>query len=381
MEKIVEFIQKVFSSEKMPLHAPVFNGNEKKYLIDTIDSNFVSSVGEYVNRFEKEVAEYTGSPYAVATVNGTAALHTALVLAGVTREDEVITQSLSFIATCNAITYTGAQPVFVDIDRETLGMSPESLGRFLASSAEKRPDGFSYNKRTGKRLVACVPMHTFGHPVRIDKIAEICADYNIFLIEDAAESLGSYYKGKHTGTFGKIGVFSFNGNKVITTGGGGILVCADEALAKKAKHITTTAKVPHPYEFIHDTTGYNYRMPNVNAALGVAQLEQLDHFLKVKRELFQKYQEFFRGYPDWRFVQEPEGAKSNYWLNALIFKDLQERNRFLEVTNKAGVMTRPVWKLMHHLEMFKNCEVFEDKNSVWIEERLVNIPSGAAYSD
>ncbi|EDP73501.1 LegC family aminotransferase, partial [Hydrogenivirga sp. 128-5-R1-1] len=345
--------------------------------LDTIRSTFVSSVGEYVNEFERKIAKYTGAKFAVATVNGTSALHTALLLSGVKEGDEVITQLLTFVATCNAIKYCGAEPVFVDISLKTLGMSPESLKEFLDKNAEER-NGYAYNKITGRRIKACVPMHTFGHPVEIDKIIEICSEYNIDVIEDAAESLGSFYKNKHTGTFGKFGVLSFNGNKIITTGGGGMILTNDEELAKKAKHITTTAKVPHPYEYFHDEIGYNYRMPNINAALGVAQLEQLENFLKIKRKIAQEYKIFFdkKGI---NFFTEPENSYSNYWLNAVILDNKKQRDEFLEITNKNGIQTRPVWTLMYKLPMYKNCFKTDTPNAEYIEERVVNIPSGVIY--
>lgn len=375
IQKTIDFIKKTFGSEKfIPLHAPYFGGNEKKYLNETIDSTFVSSVGIFVNRFEEMMAEYTGSKHAVACVNGTNALHIAMLVCGVQRDDEVLSQALTFIATANAISYIGAKPVFIDVDRDTLGMSPDALRDFLTQNTEKRPDGFTYNKDTGKRISACVPMHTFGLPLRIDEIAEICEAWNIVLIEDAAESLGSYYKGEHTGVFGKFGIFSFNGNKTITCGGGGALITDDEYLAKRAKHLTTQAKMPHPWKFRHDDIGFNYRMPNLNAALACAQLEQLDKILQNKRELAEKYNEFFKQ-TSFVFVKEPLYSKANYWLNALILKDENERDHFLQETNEKGIMTRPIWDLMSSLEMFKNCQNDGLENSKWLEERVVNIPS------
>ncbi len=381
-EDIVNFIKKLYLNPNsqilnptIPLHEPVFIGNEKKYLNDCIDSTFVSSVGKYVDRFEKEFAEYVGSKYAVATVNGTSALHISLLLAGVESGDEVITQPLTFIATCNAISYCGAKPVFVDVDRDTMGLSPESLKKFLEENCEV-VDEKCINKTTNATIKACVPMHTFGHPCKIDEIQKVCAEWHITLIEDAAESLGSRYKNKHTGTFGKLGAFSFNGNKIITSGGGGAIVTDDEELAKRAKHLTTTAKVPHPYEYVHDEVGYNYRMPNLNAALLVAQLEQLDKFLQNKRELTLKYEELFKEYDDIEFVKEPQNATSNYWLQAVVLENLETRNKFLEYTNKSGIMTRPIWKLMNELEMFKDTQCSGLDNAKYLEERVVNIPSG-----
>jgi aminotransferase in exopolysaccharide biosynthesis len=374
-KEITEFIKKQFPKQDfIPLHEPRFVGNERKYVLDAIDSTFVSSVGEYVNGFEKMMAEIAGTKYAVATVNGTAALHIALVLADVNREDEVISQALTFIATLNAISYIGASAVFIDVDEDSLGMSPKKLKAFLEENAEMRNDGFAYNKRTGKRIKACVPMHTFGLPCRVDELAEICKTWNISLVEDAAESIGSYYKGKHTGSFGLIGTFSFNGNKTVTCGGGGAIVTDNEAIAKLAKHLTTQAKVPHRWEFAHDHIGYNYRMPNLNAAMMCAQLEQLNSFVENKRELAHKYQEFFNQTPI-RFVSEIFEAKSNYWLSAIMFDDRNERDAFLAFANENGVMSRPAWTLMNKLPMFAGCQNDGLQNSQKIEDRLVNIPS------
>lgn len=375
-QNVVDFIRGLYqTSEFIPLHEPKFVGNEKAYLIDCIDSTFVSSVGKYVDRFEQLMAEYTGAKYAIATVNGTAALHIALELVGVGQGDEVITQPLSFIATCNAISYCGAKPIFVDVDLDTLGMSPISLKIFLSENATKTSTG-CINKKNGKKITAVVPMHTFGHSCRIDEIAKICEEFGIPLIEDAAESLGSYYQGKHTGAFGKLAAFSFNGNKTITTGGGGMIVTDDEALAKRAKHITTTAKQPHPYEFAHDEVGYNYRLPNINAALGCAQMESLPRLLESKRDIANAYAEFFSD-SNLKFVKEPIHASSNYWLNALVLEDKQSRDNFLKGLNEAGVMSRPVWRLMNELPMFSDCQSTGLINSKWLEERVVNIPSSA----
>lgn len=374
---VIDFIRELYQTDDfIPLHEPKFVGNEKAYLVDCIESTFVSSVGKYVDRFESDVAAYTGAKYAIATVNGTAALHIALKLSGVSGGDEVITQPLSFIATCNAISYCGASPVFVDVDRDTLGLSPQSLKTFLKENATRKAGG-CINKLTGRKISAVVPMHTFGHPCRIDAIADICEEFGISLIEDAAESLGSYYQGRHTGLYGKLAVFSFNGNKTITTGGGGMLVTDDEFLAKRAKHITTTAKVPHPYEFIHDETGYNYRLPNINAALGCAQMETLSKLLASKRDLATKYSSFFCADSDISFIQEPSGSRANYWLNALVLKDVQARDNFLSELNEAGVMTRPIWCLMTELDMFSHCQSSDISNAKWLAERVVNIPSSA----
>lgn len=374
-EKIVKFIRETFRKPEgfIPLHAPVFNGNEKKYLKSCIDSTYVSSVGEFVDKFEVEIANYTGAKQAVVCVNGTNALHLALQLVGTKNNTEVITQPLTFIATVNAISYCGAKPVFVDINSDTLGMSPSSLLNFLESQTEQKPDG-CYNKTTNRKIVACVPMHTFGQPCRIEEIAGICKNFNIELVEDAAESMGSYFNGKHTGTFGKIGVLSFNGNKIITSGGGGMLLFNNLELANKAKHLTTQAKINHPWEFIHDEIGYNYRMPNINAALGLAQLEQINSFVAAKRELAAKYNAFFTSL-NIHYLSEIPLSKSNYWLNTVFFKTENERNEFLEYSNNKNIMTRPAWQLMNKLLMFSNCQTFELENSVKIANRLVNLPS------
>lgn len=378
MAKYQNIINKIRSlydeyEKTIPLHSPIFIGNEKKYLEECIDSTFVSSVGKFVDQFEIKIAEYTGSKKAVVCVNGTNAIHLALILAGVKPGDEVITQSLTFIATANAISYTGAQPVFLDVDCNTLGLSSEGLKRFLESETIQESSG-CYNKLTGKRIKACVPMHTFGHPCKIDDISNLCQKFNIELVEDAAESIGSYYKGKHTGTYGKIGVLSFNGNKTITTGGGGMLLFQDETLALRAKHLTTQAKIPHEWNFEHDEIGFNYRMPNINAALGVAQLENLDLFLHKKRLMAKNYEDFFHS-GSIKFFKEPENCISNYWLNAIIFESEQERNLFLEESNNQGVMTRPPWRLISKMPMFLKCQRESLENSEWLEARIANIPS------
>lgn len=372
---VINFIRETFKELEgfIPLHAPYFGGNEKKYLADTIDSTFVSSVGAYVNRFEEMMAEITGSKYAIATTNGTIALHLALIVAGVKRDDEVITQPLTFVATANAIVHSGSVPVFVDVDRDTMGMSAEALEDFLKNNSVNK-GGITVNKVTGRRIAACVPMHTFGFPARIDSIADVCKKYNIALVEDAAESLGSYYMGKHTGTFGLLGTFSFNGNKTVTCGGGGAVVTNDEALAKHAKHISTTAKIPHPWEFAHDEIGYNYRMPNLNAALACAQLEQLNNILSNKRELARLYKNYFDN-TDTKFVTEIESCRANYWLNTIVLKDSTERDNFLKATNDNKVMTRPIWQLMNKLPMFSKCQHGNLDNAQWLEDRVVNIPS------
>lgn len=448
-QHIIDFIRGLYPSRDfIPLHEPYFAGNEKKYVLDCIDSTFVSSVGKYVDKFEEMIRDFTGAKYAIATVNGTAALHIALLLAGVKRGDLVITQPLTFIATCNAISYCGAEPVFVDIDRRTLGLSADALEAWLSKNAvlaeeqgelhcfclpqintnersqiitnalskdreqfeehvdfpqdtqqkaanckqtetHSMPsivshDDLSFvpicdlsfvNIRGLKRISACVPMHTFGHPCEIDRIVEICNRYHVPVVEDSAESIGSYYKGQHTGTFGKLGVLSFNGNKTITTGGGGMIITNDDELGKLAKHITTTAKVPHPWRFEHDMVGYNYRMPNINAALGCAQMELLPDILINKRQTATAYQTFFASIPEIEFVAEPEGCISNYWLNVILLNDILASDEFLKQSNENKVMTRPAWILMNELEMFTNSICGELITAKEISDRLVNIPS------
>lgn len=374
-KKTVDFIKDLYGNEDMiPLHAPVFLGNEKKYLNECIDSTFVSSVGKFVDRFEEMMCEYTRAKKAVVCVNGTNALYLALKLCGVERGDEVITQALTFVATCNAISYIGANPVFIDIDKDTLGLSPIALKNWLSQNAEVRDSG-CFNKNTGRRIKACVPMHTFGHPVKIDEIDEVCKEYCVELVEDAAESLGSFYKGKHTGTFGKIGILSFNGNKSITTGGGGMLLFQDEELGQYAKHLTTQAKVPHRWEFVHDDIGYNYRMPNINAALGCAQMEYINKIIENKRDTAKKYKDYFAEQKEITYFDEPSNCRSNFWLNAVILENKKVRDDFLQYTNDNHVMTRPAWQLMNKLPMFGNCQHDGLENSDWIEERLVNLPS------
>lgn len=372
-EFLVQLVRSIHGAGFIPLHRPVFEGYERQYLVDCIDSNFVSSVGAKVAEFEQQIAAFTGARYAVATVNGTAALHVALQLAGVRRGDEVLSQALTFIATCNALSYTGVEPVFIDVDRDTLGLSPEALRRWLYANAELR-NGQAYNRTTGRRIAACVPMHTFGFPLRIAEVVALCDEYGIPVVEDAAESLGSYVGSKHTGTFGKLATLSFNGNKVITTGGGGMIITNDEALARRAKHLTTTAKVSHPYEFVHDEVGYNYRLPNLNAALGCAQMERLPEMLAIKAGVARRYAEFFDG-SGVRFVQPIEAATANWWLNAIVLEDEAARDALLEFTNAQGVMTRPIWRLMSRLEMFKHCQHDGLENSHWLEARVVNLPS------
>lgn len=376
-KKIVEFIRDLYKQPEgfIPLHAPIFSGNEKNYLEECIDTTFVSSVGKFVDSFELEIAKYTGSTRAVACVNGTNALHLALKLVGVEQEHEVIMQPLTFIATANAIAYCNAHPVFLDVDMDTMGLSPIALLDFFETQTHyDKKTKKQKNNSTGRTISACVPMHTFGHPLRIDEIIEICDRFHIPVVEDAAESLGSFYKSQHTGTFGKIGVLSFNGNKILTTGGGGMLLFQEEELAKSAKHLTTQAKVPHAWEFVHDEVGFNYRMPNINAALGLAQLEQLDGFLASKRGIANKYKQFFNSL-DIKFVNEPQNSTANYWLNCILFNDIEERNSFLKYSNGNGVMSRPVWQLMNKLPMFNHCQTDNIPNAIWLSERIVNIPS------
>ena len=362
--------------ERVALHEPSFGGNEWKYVKECIDTGWVSSVGKYVDQFEQTLAEYTGVKRAIAVVNGTAALHIALKLAGVIKDDEVIVPTLTFIATTNAITYCGAIPHFVDSEERTLGLDPHKLDDYLQDIAVVEENG-CFNKRTGRRIKAVMPMHTFGHPVDLDPLVEICQKFKLELIEDAAESLGSFYKGRHTGNWGKLSTLSFNGNKTITTGGGGAILTNDEELGKMAKHITTTAKLPHKWDFYHDQVGFNYRMPNINAALGCAQLEQLPGFLARKRVLAKRYKECFSPVTGVDVFQEPEFAQSNYWLNALILEGgyNEHRDTILESTNKCGIMTRPVWILMHKLSMFSTCPKMDVSVAEDLEARIINIPS------
>ena len=393
-KKTIDFIKSVYGNQEFtPLAVPVFVGNEKKYLEECIDTTFVSSVGKFVDRFEDDMAKYTGAKRAVVCVSGTNALHLAMLLAGVKQDDEVLTQALTFIATCNALSYIGAHPVFLDVDRSTMGLSPDAIKDWLYKNAEVRKnirigeldkshdfayeedDLACYNRNTGRRVKACIPMHTFGHPVRVEEIATICREWHIELVEDAAESIGSKYKGIHTGLFGKVGALSFNGNKTITTGGGGMLLFNDEEMGAYAKHITTQAKIPHRWEFKHDHIGYNYRMPNINAALGCAQLEHLDEFIENKRQTAAAYADFFKDIDDIDFFVEPENCYSNYWLNVVMLKDRGAQQAFLQETNDDGVMTRPIWELMNRLPMFEKCENDGLKNTIWFADRVVNIPS------
>jgi aminotransferase in exopolysaccharide biosynthesis len=375
-DKIISFIRNFYPErEIIPLHAPVFRGNEKKYLAACVDSTFVSSVGKFVDMFEERMAEYTGAKKTVVCVNGTSALHLALKLIGVEHNHEVITQPLTFVATANAISYCDAYPVFLDVDMDTLGLSPKSLLQFLEKQTYyNKTTNQPINKSTNRPISACLPMHTFGHPCRIDEIIEVCRRFGIPVMEDAAESTGSYFKGQHTGTFGDIGVLSFNGNKILTTGGGGMLLFRDELLAEKAKHLSTQAKISHNWEIAHDETGYNYRMPNINAALGLAQLEQLEGFLLSKRQLAAQYKDFFEQL-NIPFITEPTNSKSNYWLNAILFPGVKEKVDFLKYSNERGILTRPAWQLMNKLPMFRECQTDQLVNANYLADRLVNIPS------
>jgi len=371
IHSVISFIKEQYKTESfIPLHVPHFGGNEKKYLIETIDSTFVSSVGAYVDTFESMMKEITKTQKAVAVVNGTAGIQVALRLAGVKSGDEVLTQALTFVATANAISYLNATPVFLDVDLDTMGLSPKAVFLFLEEFGDLREDG-CYNRITGKKISACLPMHTFGFPVHLDALIEICNNWKIPIVEDAAESLGSLYKGKPTGSFGKLGAFSFNGNKIVTCGGGGAIVTNDFDLGDKGKYLTTTAKIPHAYEYVHDEMGYNFRMPNLNAALACAQLEQ---FLDNKRSLALEYKTFFMS-KGINFRTETADTKSNYWLMCVELKDKAERDLFLKETNTNNVMTRPIWQLMYRLPMYYNCQRDKQVNAEFLEERIVNIPS------
>ncbi|HET6804140.1 MAG TPA: LegC family aminotransferase [Frateuria sp.] len=374
LREIISLVRDIYRTQgPVPLHAPSLGNRERALVNDALDSTFVSSVGPYVDRFEALVAQYTGSERAVATVNGTAALHVALRMAGVQQGDLVMTQPLTFVATCNAIRYCGADPVFIDVALDTLGMCPDALRAWLEAEAAVGDDGVCRHRATGRAIRACLPMHTFGHPADIDGLSQVCAAWGLALIEDAAESLGSLYKGRHTGTFGLLGTLSFNGNKIVTTGGGGMLL-ASAGLGDRARHLTTTAKAPHAFEYVHDEVGYNYRLPNINAALGCAQMENIDRFISAKRALAGRYASFFEN-SDYQFVSEPAGCRSNYWLNAVVCKDLGHRDALLRGTNEAKVMTRPIWRLMPHLPMYADALRGALDRSLWLEQRVVNLPS------
>ena len=372
--EIIDFIKNQFpSKEFIPLHEPNFSGREKEYVLDTIESTFVSSVGAYVDKFEKMMSELSKTHKAVAVVNGTSALQVALRLSGVSSGDEVLTQALTFIATINAIIYNGAFPVFLDVDLDSMGLSPNAVQAFLEENGELR-DGFCYNKKTNKKIAACMPMHTFGFPVHLDELILICKKWNIPIVEDAAESIGSEYKGKPTGSFGKLGVFSFNGNKIVTSGGGGAIVTNDLQLGLKAKHLTTTAKIPHPYEYVHDDIGYNFRMPNLNAALACAQLEQLNSFVQNKRKLAFEYSNFFKN-TGVKFRTELANTKANYWLMCIELENKKDRDSFLKETNEKKVMTRPIWQLIYKSPLYSNFQRDSQINAMYLEDRIVNIPS------
>ena len=373
--KFINFTKEIFdTNEFIPLHEPIFFGNEKKYILDTIDSTFVSSIGKYVDQFESMIAKFTGTKKAIAVVNGTCALQVALRLAGVKSNEEVITQALTFVATANAINYLNCDPIFIDVDLDNMGLSPDSLEDFLYKFAELRDDG-TYNKKTGKKISACVPMHTFGLMCRIDKIINICSKWKIQVVEDSAEALGSKYKNKSAGSFGLLSAFSFNGNKIITSGGGGAITTNDFSIGEKAKYLTTTAKKPHKWEYVHDELGYNFRMPNINAALACAQLEKIDNIKSSKKKLFNEYKSFFRNYEDITIIDIPKHTNWNYWLFSVKLKNKDSREKFLDQTNKNGVMTRPIWRLMYKLPMYKHCQKDAQHNAEYLEERIINIPS------
>lgn len=376
-KEVINFMKSLYPQKNpVPLHEPVFFGNEKKYLNDCIDTTFVSYAGKYVTKFEEMTAQYTGAKYAVAVVNGTAALQMALQLVGVKPEDEVITQPLTFVATANAISHCGAVPVFVDVDKDTMGMSPEKLNEWLSKNTkyDSATKGM-INRLTNRAITAIVPMHTFGFPCRIDEIVEIACQYKIPVVEDSAESLGSFYLGKHTGTFGEIGIFSYNGNKIITTGGGGMLITNIELLAQRARHITTTAKIPHEWEYIHDQIAYNFRLTNINAAVGVAQMEHIEEILKNKRITASAYLDYFQD-KEIFCMKEQSKAIANYWLNCIIMNKRVDRDQFLKETNLSKVQTRPVWMLISGLKMYAECQHGNLDNAKWLEGRIVNIPSG-----
>lgn len=377
---LIQFIRDRYSTlDQIPLHAPLFIGHERQYLLETINSTFVSSVGPFVDQFEQDMAAYTKSPKAVVTVNGTSALHMALMLAGVTADDYVLTQALTFVATGNAIRYCHAEPIFIDVDKTHLGLSPLAMDAWLEEHAYLDGRGHCRHKSDHRIIRACVPMHTFGHPVDLHALMEVCQRWQLHMVEDAAESLGSLYQGKHTGTFGLLGILSFNGNKIMTTGGGGMILC-DTELGQRAKHLTTTAKLPHPYEFYHDALGFNYRMPNLNAALGCAQLEQLERFIEIKRDLAECYRQILKQ-TSLKFIAEPPQCRSNYWLNGVICADRFQRDELLKVTHEAGIMARPAWQLLSRLPMFMDAPKGPLLNSEWLVDRVVNLPSSVTLGD
>ncbi|HEF6543732.1 TPA: aminotransferase LegC [Campylobacter jejuni] len=379
-EKEISFIKSLFNKENIALHEPCFIGNEKKYLLECIDSGFVSSVGEFVTRFEEALKEKTKTHFVIATNTGTAALHIALLANGIDENCEIITQSISFVATANAIAYTGAKPIFLDIDENTLSLSPKALEHFLENQTYQK-NNLSYNKTTHKPIKACVIMHTFGLSAHAKAIKELCEKYHILLIEDAAEALGSTYENKALGTFGKCGILSFNGNKIITGGCGGAILSDDENLAKLARHLSTTAKIPHLYEYDHDRVAYNYRLCNINAAILLAGLENLELFLENKRELAKIYKDFFKNHDKCKFIDEKSNEKSNFWLNTLLFKDENLRNIFLEECLKNNIFVRPVWKSLPSLKAFQNCQSDDLLNTKNLEKRLVNLPSSVRIKE
>ena len=374
IENLVELIRTIYAKEDtIPLHRPKFVGSEKELVLDTINSTFVSSVGSYVNQVEAKISEICDVKNTVAVINGTAALQVALEIVGVRKGDEVITQSLTFVATSNAVLYNNASPVFIDVDLDNMGMSPEALERFFCNETEKKGQE-RFNKSTGKRIAACIPVHTFGFVCRIDEIVTICNKYGVPVIEDSAEALGSFYKGKSAGNFGDIGIFSFNGNKIITAGGGGALVTNSDKFAAKAKHITATAKLPHKWEYVHDQMGYNYRMPNLNAALLLGQIAQLDNFITEKRKILERYKMFFEK-TDYNVVNIPLNVEWNYWLVSINIGSLLARDKFLKILNENKIMARPIWKLNHELPMYSSCYADSMKNSKYLSERIINLPS------
>ena len=375
-QNIVKFIKKKFGDfEKVPLHEPKFIGNEKKYVLDTIDSTYVSSVGNYVNKLENITSKYLNTSMSIATVNGTSALQVALKIIGVKLGDEVITQSLTFIATANSIIYNGASPIFIDVDIDTMGLSPKAVEMFLEEYGEIRDDG-CYNKKTNKKISACVPMHTFGFPIHINQLIKVCKKWNIPIVEDAAEALGSTYYSKKIGNFGELSIFSFNGNKIITSGGGGLIVTNDKILGEKCKHLITTAKKFHPYEFIHDEIGFNFRMPNLNAALACAQMENINKFLVNKRKLAKEYDEYFNSIGI-KFKKELPNTRANYWLMCVELESKKDRDLFLKTTNKNNILTRPIWRLIYKNKPYEKFQIDSQINASFLEKRIVNIPSSA----
>ena len=372
----INFVRSIYNTnDNIYLHEPRFAGNEKKYLMETIDSTFVSSVGPFVDKFELEMSMLTNTAKAVAVANGTCALQISLLLAGVKLGDEILTQALTFVATANSISYLGASPIFIDVDLDTMGLSPKALNEFLSENAELRDDG-SYNKKTGKKISACMPMHTFGFMCRIDEIVKICNKWKIAVVEDSAEALGSKYKGKSSGSFGLLGAFSLNGNKIVTSGGGGAITTSDINIGNEAKHLTTTAKIPHKWEYTHDKLGYNFRLPNINSALACAQLEQLDNIKNSKKKIFNQYKDFFKD-SEINFVDIPNETDWNYWLMSIVLESKKDRDIFLEETNTEGIMTRPIWTLMYRLPMYKKNQRDSQINAEYLEERIVNLPSSA----